>query len=93
MKAKRNRERLYKFYVSEKEADVIEKKIEISGLSKSAYFRKMALDGFIIKQDLKHFDEVAYLLTLLENNLAGKSTNEIIAKLDDIWQCLRKNIN
>lgn len=90
MKCKRTRNHLYKFYLSEKESDIIEKKIEISGLSKSAYFRKMALDGFIIKQDLKRFDEVAYLLTKLENDLQVKSTNEIEKKLNEIWQCLRK---
>ena len=58
------------FRVSEKEADVIKKKMEESGIkSIGAYLRKMAVDGYCIRLDFKEVRELLKLLRINSNNI------------------------
>ena len=71
--------------------------------SKSAYLRKMALDGYCVKLDLQDVKELVSLLRRCSNNLNqyAKRANEtgsiyqediqdLQARLDEIWQCARE---
>ena len=58
------------FRVSEKEADVIKKKMEESGIkSIGAYLRKMAVDGYCIRLDFEEVRELLKLLRINSNNI------------------------
>ena len=88
-----------KFFVDDKEKQIINKKIKLSNLNKSDYLRKMALDGFIIKQDLSRFDSLALELTRIDNRLEElikdknadkKEIKKLIDRLENIWELLRQ---
>ena len=67
------------FRVSKAELDRIHVKMaELSILSIGAYLRKMALDGYCIRLDLKELNRMAYLLQMCSNNLNqyAKRANE-----------------
>ncbi|MBR5361153.1 MAG: plasmid mobilization relaxosome protein MobC [Lachnospiraceae bacterium] len=56
--------------VTKDEWDKIHKRMEQSGISNmSAFIRKMALDGYLIKLDLADVKEVLRLLRINSNNL------------------------
>ena len=58
------------FWVSEKERELIAQKMEQVGTENlSAYLRKIAIDGFIIKLDLPELREMISLLRRSSNNL------------------------
>ena len=58
------------FWVSEKEHELIAQKMEQVGTDNlSAYLRKIAIDGFIIKLDLPELREMISLLRRSSNNL------------------------
>ena len=58
------------FRVTPEEALQIRKRIEQSGIKKeAAYFRKMALNGYIIQMDLSGVKEMIRLLRINANNL------------------------
>lgn len=58
------------FYISSAEKDFLEKKMAEAGIqNKSAYLRKMALDGYIIRQDYGVLKGVAHDLSRIGNNL------------------------
>ena len=58
------------FRVTPEEAAQIRKRIEESGIQcDAAYFRKMALNGYIIKMDLSDVTEMIRLLRINANNL------------------------
>ena len=58
------------FRVSESERDLILKKMEAAGIiNKEAYFRKMVLDGYILRLDLADVNEMVRLLSNATNNL------------------------
>ena len=68
MKRKRNIQII--FWVSEKERELIAQKMEQVGTDNlSAYLRKIAIDGFIIKLDLPELREMISLLRRSSNNL------------------------
>jgi hypothetical protein len=70
MKAKRKRAIPQLFFISENEEILIEEKMKEAGIkNKSAYLRKMALDGYIIKQDFTVVKDVIYQLNHIGNNL------------------------
>ena len=67
------------FRVSKAELDRIHVKMaELSILSIGAYLRKMALDVYCIRLDLKELNRMAYLLQMCSNNLNqyAKRANE-----------------
>ena len=56
--------------VTRKEAERIRKRMKQAGVkNKSAFIRKMAADGFIVKLDLKDVKELTRLLRICSNNL------------------------
>ena len=87
------------FYVSEEELDIIREKMALIGTDNlSAYLRKMALDGHVIKLDLPELKEARSLLRHTSDNFnqiarrvnsTGRIYNEDIAdmkaSLDRIW--------
>ena len=87
------------FRVSEAEEKLIRAKMEEVGIrSPGAYLRKMALDGYCIRLELKDIKEVIFLLRNATNNLNqyAKRANEtgsiyeadikdLQARFDEIW--------
>ena len=58
------------FWVTEKEMDLIRKKMNLLGTkNQSAYLRKMAIDGHIIKLNLPELNEIVYLMKKTSNNV------------------------
>ncbi len=67
---KSKRETLLHFRVSPKEESMIKTKMEQTGIiSVSAYLRKMAIDGYVIKLELPELREMISLLRRSSNNL------------------------
>ena len=85
---KRSRDIRIVFYVSEKERDLIDEKMQLAGIrNREAYLRKMSLDGYVIKLDLSSVNELVFLLRNATNNLnqiarRANETNNIYG--DDI---------
>lgn len=58
------------FKVSPEEMALIEQKMEQAGtLNKRAYLRKMAVDGYVIRLDLREMKELLRLLSSISNNV------------------------
>ena len=68
--AKRKRDVPVLFYVSKDEMALIQQKMQAFGTSNmSAYLRKMAIDGYVLKLDLPELKELISLLRRWSNNL------------------------
>ena len=68
--AKRKRDVPVLFYVSKDEMALIQQKMQAFGTSNmSAYLRKMAIDGYVLKLDLQELKELVSLLRRWSNNL------------------------
>ena len=68
--AKRKRDVPVLFYVSKDEMALIQQKMQAFGTSNmSAYLRKMAIDGYVLKLDLPELKELVSLLRRWSNNL------------------------
>ena len=68
--AKRKRDVPVLFYVSKDEMELIQQKMQAFGTSNmSAYLRKMAIDGYVLKLDLPELKELVSLLRRSSNNL------------------------
>ena len=81
------------FWVSEEEREQIQAKMEQVGTENlSAYLRKIAIDGYILKLDLPELREMISLLRRSSNNLnqIAKRLNETgrfyAADMEDILQ-------
>ncbi len=86
--------------VSQEDLEAINAKMEQSGIAnRSAYIRKMAVDGYVIVLDLSDVKEMVRLLGINSNNLnqyakkANQTGNIYIEdirklqkELDDIWK-------
>ena len=58
------------FYVNEKERRLIEQKMALLGTrNMSAYLRKMALDGYVVRMDLPELKELVLLMRYTSNNV------------------------
>ena len=67
------------FRVTEAERDLITEKMAAANIrSKEAYFRKMALDGYVVRLDLSDVRKMVFLLQNATNNLnqIAKRANE-----------------
>lgn len=76
---KRNRNIPIQFYVSEKELEMIERRMESTGiLNRRAYLLKMAADGQVIHLDFSGVREMVRLLSNATNNInqIAKRVNE-----------------
>lgn len=68
--AKRKRDIPVLFWVSAEEQELIHQKMEQYGTENmSAYLRKMALDGYVVKLDLPELKELVSLMRRSSNNL------------------------
>ena len=68
--AKRKRDVPVLFYVSKDEMALIQQKMQAFGTSNmSAYLRKMAIDGYVLKLDVPELKELVSLLRRWSNNL------------------------
>lgn len=103
-KPNRNRSRQVKFWVSEEEYQLLQKKMEAAGgVNQGAYIRKMILDGYIVKLDIPELKEIIRLLSITSNNvnqmarqlnrnntIYPQELTEVEAQLDQICKLLRK---
>lgn len=68
--AKRKRDVPVLFWVSAEELELIHQKMQQYGTENlSAYLRKMALDGYVVKLDLPELKELVSLMRRSSNNL------------------------
>ena len=68
--ANRKRNIQMKFYVTEDEKRLIDEKMsQLPTRRYSAYLRKMAIDGYVVKLDLPELRELVSLLRYSSNNL------------------------
>ena len=67
---KRIRKELIKFYVTPEEKELIQQNMALLGTDNmSAFLRKMAIDGHVIKLDLPELKELVSLLRYTSNNI------------------------
>lgn len=106
MNAKRERELLQRFFVNTEELQTIELKMQQLGTTnKSAYFRKMALDGYILKTDYSQLKELTQAINKIGTNInqiarRGNETqaiytediNDVKELQEKIWQLLKSTL-
>lgn len=80
------KERL-EFYVSDEEFKIIEEKKEKSGLNRSEYLRKMAIQGAIVKIDMSTINDLIY-----EINKIGVNINQIARKVNENNQIYKNEV-
>ena len=69
----------YRYKQLDSEYEIIQKKMKLSGIKKpTAYLRKMAMDGYVIRLDLSELTEILRLARINSNNLnqVAKRANE-----------------
>ena len=91
-------------WIKPEERKLIERRMKEAGIrNMSAYIRKMAIDGYVIRLDLKDVKEVSRLMGINSNNLNqyAKKANEtgsiyqrdievLKEQHEKIWEELRK---
>ena len=102
----RNRSRQVKFWVSEEEYQLLQKKMKAAGgVNQGAYIRKMILDGYIVNLDIPELKEIIRLLSITSNNvnqmarqlhstgrIYQQDISEVEAQLEQNYKMLRKLI-
>ena len=102
----RNRSRQVKFWVSEEEYQLLQKKMKAAGgVNQGAYIRKMILDGYIVNLDIPELKEIIRLLSITSNNvnqmarqlhstgrIYQQDIGEVEAQLEQNYKMLRKLI-
>ncbi len=105
--AKRLRPVQIKFFVSEYEKELIRRKMKLFGIrNMSAYLRKIAIDGRLIKVETSGLDELCRQVSGVSKNINQitkriNSTNDIYAddviaikqELEKIWQLLKSTLS
>ena len=101
MNDKKLREKTILFRASQDEYTLMQKKAELAGIKNlSAYIRKMAIDGYVLKLELPELREMISLLRRSSNNLNQiaqrvNSTSRVYAEdmadiarqQEELWQC------
>ena len=99
-----NRLNMVTVRLTDSEMEDLEERMKNTGIiSRSAFLRKMALDGYILKMDLPEIKEMIKLLRSSSNNMnqIAKKANamgtvfeedlkEIKSMQDDIWKAMNK---
>ena len=99
-----NRLNMVTVRLTDSEMEDLEERMKNTGIiSRSAFLRKMALDGYILKMDLPEIKEMIKLLRSSSNNMnqIAKKANamgtvfeedlkEIKSMQDDIWKVMNK---
>ena len=102
----RNRSRQVKFWVSDEEYELLQKKIKAAGgVNQGAYIRKMILDGYIVNLDIPELKEIIRLLSITSSNVNQMARRmnaegsiyqqdiaEVEAQLEQNYKMLRKLI-
>ena len=102
----RNRSRQVKFWVSEEEYELLQKKMKAAGgVNQGAYIRKMILDGYIVNLDIPELKEIIRLLSITSNNvnqmarrlnaegsIYQQDIGEVEAQLEQNYKMLRRLI-
>ena len=84
----RNRSRQVKFWVSEEEYQLLQKKMEAAGgVNQGAYIRKMILDGYIVNLDIPELKEIIRLLSITSSNV-----NQIARQLHSTGSIYQQDI-
>lgn len=105
--ANRTRKYQIKFDVTEEEKAIIEQKQKLSGItSKGAFYRKMILEGAVIKTDMTAIKDVTVSINRIGNNInqiarrANQTGNiynedlkEINEKMSVIWELLKSTLS
>ena len=100
---KRDRNILVRFFVTADEKTVIQKRMELVGLTNmSTYLRKISMDGYLINVDYTYIKEMNAELSAIGRNInqiaaRANSTGiiyaddiaEIKKKQEEIWQLLK----
>ena len=90
--------------MSPDELERVEQKMREAGIvNRSAYFRKMALDGYVVKLDTEDVHEMVSLLRRCSNNLNqmakkanttgsiyGTDIADLQARHDEIWEMAKE---
>jgi hypothetical protein len=98
--AKRKREVVVRFHVTEQERSLIDEKMAMAGIrNRESYLRKMSLGGYVLKIDLTGVKEMTRLLANVTNNMnqIAKRANEtrsiyesdikdLKANYDSLWE-------
>ena len=98
-----NRIRIYTKVTPEELIRIKEKMVEVDVRNRSAYLRKMALDGYCVNMDFSDIRELVSLLRRCSNNLNqyAKRANEtgsiykediddVKDRQEEMWQLLKK---
>ena len=102
---KRDRDILIRFFVTADEKTVIQKRMELVGLTNmSTYLRKISMDGYLINVDYTYIKEMNAELSAIGRNINqiaaranstkiiyAEDITEIKKKQEEIWQ-LQKSI-
>ena len=102
---KRDRDILIRFFVTADEKTVIQKRMELVGLTNmSTYLRKISMDGYLINADYTYIKEMNAELSAIGRNINqisarvnstgiiyAEDITEIKKKQEEIWQ-LQKSI-
>ena len=102
--AKRKRDVPVLFWVSAEELELIHQKMQQYGTENlSAYLRKMALDGYVVKLELPELKELVSLMRRSSNNLnqltrkvheTGRVYNadleDISQRQEQLWECVKE---
>ena len=90
-----NRIRIYTKVTPEELARIREKMVEVDVRNRSAYLRKMALDGYCVNMDFSDIRELVSLLRRCSNNLNqyAKQANQTGSIYEEDIRDLRKRLD
>ena len=91
---KRDRDILIRFFVTTDEKAVIQKRMELVGLTNmSTYLRKISMDGYLINADYTYIKEMNAELSAIGRNInqiAARANSTGIIYADDIAEIKKK---
>lgn len=86
--ANRERKNQVPLYFSDYEMELLKKSMEKAGIkNRSAYIRKMSIDGVIINTDLKILKDLSY-----EINKIGTNINQVAKHLNEIQNISKADV-
>ena len=84
----RKRDIPLQFMVSEQERDLIEQRMaQLGTINMSAYLRKIAIDGYVVRLELPELKEMISLLRRSSNNI-----NQIAKRVNETGRAYREDI-
>lgn len=105
MKANRFRNKQILLRVTEREMELINKKVNVSGFSREKYLRTMAIEGRIFKQDLESIRMLAAEIKKIGVNInqiakianetgsvESDLTDDLKRQMEEIWRELKSTL-